>query len=229
MKKQISKVIAERIKTSGKRWNAADNISEFIKSGEKELLINELAGKFDSVIDSLVIDRENDPNSTGTGKRLAKMYIKEIMGGRYNPMDSITTFPNDGEHAYEGMLVVRAEIKSMCSHHHQPVQGVAYIGVLPGKKVMGLSKYIRIAQHYARRGQLQEELCTQIATAIMKHTETQHVGVYVQATHGCCENRGVMANNSLTQTTVLRGNFIYNAAVKEEFFNNIKLQQTRGC
>ena len=113
----------------------------------------------------------------------------------------------------------------MCSHHHQPVSGVAYIGIIPGEKVIGLSKYTRIAQWCARRGTLQEELATDIAREIMKATESENVGVYIQATHGCCENRGIMAHSSLTQTTVLKGSFHNDPGCKKEFMDNIKLQQ----
>ncbi len=220
----VSERIKSRIKASGKRFFACDNVSEFINEGEENDLILELTEKFNSVIDSLVIDRENDPNSQETGKRLAKMYVYEIMSGRYEKAPKVTAFPNTGENVYSGMLVVRAEIKSMCSHHHQPVRGVAYIGIIPGQKVIGLSKYIRIAQWYARRGQLQEELCEQIAKAISQACATQDVAVYLQAEHGCCTNRGVEAYSSLTQTTVLRGQF-HDNSVKTEFFNNISVQQ----
>jgi GTP cyclohydrolase I len=221
----ISERIKSRMRSAGKRFFACDNVSEFMHEGEDHDLVLELTEKFNSIIDSLVIDRENDPNSHDTGRRLAKMYVYEIMSGRYEKEPKVTAFPNTGENTYKGMLVVRAEIKSMCSHHHQPVRGVAYIGIIPGQKVIGLSKYIRIAQWYARRGQLQEELCEQIAKAIMRATDTEDVAVYIGATHGCCENRGVGAANSLTQTTTLRGQF-HAADVKTEFFNNISLQQT---
>jgi GTP cyclohydrolase I len=113
----------------------------------------------------------------------------------------------------------------MCSHHHQPVTGVAYIGVIASKKLIGLSKYTRIAQWCATRGTLQEELATQIAREIQKATDSDNVGVYIQATHGCCENRGIMAHSSLTQTTVLKGVFFHDDGVKKEFFDNINLQQ----
>jgi GTP cyclohydrolase I len=152
------------------------------------------------------------------------MYINEIMSGRYEPRPDVTAFPNEGEQRYMGMLVVRSEIKSVCSHHHQPVTGVVYIGVIPGSKVIGLSKYTRIAQWCARRGTLQEELCNHIANEIRSATATAHVGVYIAATHGCCENRGIMAKSSLTQTTVLRGEF-QSPDVKKEFFDNIALQE----
>ena len=226
----ISNKIRDRIKKAGKRFHANDNISEFIEEKEYDLLIGELTDKFQEVLKGLVIDVDTDPNSKGTAKRLAKMYVNELMEGRFYPAPEVTAFPNDGSHGtdpYQGMLVVRAELKSMCSHHHQPVSGVAYIGIIPTKKVIGLSKYVRIAQHCARRGTLQEELCGDIASAIMESTGSENVGVHIAAEHGCCTNRGIMAASSLTQTTVLHGMF-YMSSVKEEFFNNIKLQASQS-
>ena len=157
------------------------------------------------------------------------MYYNEIMAGRYDAAPSATAFPNDSDDRYEGMLVVRSELKSICSHHHQPVAGVAYIGIIAADKLIGLSKYTRIAQWCARRGTLQEELANDIAREIQGATDAEHLGVYIQATHGCCENRGIMATSSLTQTTVLRGAFKEDAGTKKEFFDNIKLQQQFAC
>jgi GTP cyclohydrolase I len=217
--------VTRRIKDANKRFWAGDNISEFIYAGEKEKLIEEAAEKFEGVLDALIIDRATDPNSHGTAKRLAKMYYNELMQGRYDKIPNATAFPNEGEDAYTGMLVVRSELKSVCSHHHQPVTGVAYIGIIPNGKVIGLSKYTRIAQWCARRGTLQEELANDIAREISKATDSKHLGVYIQATHGCCENRGIMAHSSLTQTTVLKGAFKDDPGTKKEFMDNIKLQQ----
>jgi GTP cyclohydrolase IA len=222
---KISETIKQRIQQAGDRFWAGDNISKHLNPGEKEQLIDELTERFEAVIDSLIIDRDNDPNSKNTGRRLAKMYVNEIMAGRYEPAPDATAFPNDGPDAYTGMLVVRSELRSICSHHHQPVAGVAYIGIIPNGKVIGLSKYTRIAQWCARRGTLQEELCNDIAREIKKATNSKHVGVYIQATHGCCENRGIMAHSSLTQTTVLEGAFKDDSSVRKEFFDDIKLQQ----
>jgi GTP cyclohydrolase I len=221
----ISKTIKNRILENNGRFWAGDNISEYIEEGEKDLLIDELTEKFEEVIDSLVIDRLTDPNSIDTGKRLAKMYINELMSGRYNPMPNATAFPNHIEDGYKGMLVVRSEVTSVCSHHYQPVNGVAYIGIIAAEQLIGLSKYTRIAQWCARRGTLQEELNNVIANEIQKATGSTNVGVYIQATHGCCENRGIMARSSLTQTTVLRGAFTDDMGTKKEFMDNIKLQQ----
>jgi GTP cyclohydrolase I len=223
--KTISERILERIQSSNTRYWAGDNISEFILDSERAELVDELTVKFEGVLDSLLIDRHTDPNSQGTARRLAKMYLYEIMAGRYDPAPDATAFPNDSEDRYEGMLVVRSELRSMCSHHHQPVAGVAYIGIIAAQKLIGLSKYSRIAQWCSRRGTLQEELANDIAREIMKATGSENVAVYIQATHGCCENRGIMAHSSLTQTTVLKGAFKEDGNTKKEFFDNIKLQQ----
>ena len=216
--------LKQRLEDAGVRYWAGDNISYVMQKGDKEALIEELTPKFESILESLCIDIVNDPNSMDTGRRLAKMYINELMAGRYEPMPNATAFPNDGEDRYEGMLVVRSELTSMCSHHHQIVRGVAYIGILAADKLIGLSKYTRIAQWCAERGTLQEELANDIAREIMKATGSKDIGVYVQATHGCVENRGVQAHSSLTQTTVLKGAFKNEAKVQKEFMDNIKLQ-----
>jgi GTP cyclohydrolase I len=223
--KNLSQVLREQMKSKGKRFWAGDNISEYVTEDIKDTLILEATEAFEQVLDTLLIDRENDPNSKGTARRLAKMYFNEIMAGRYDSPPDATAFPNDSEDRYEGMLVVRSELRSMCSHHHQPVAGVAYIGIIAAQKLIGLSKYTRIAQWCARRGTLQEELCNDIAREIQKATGSDNVAVYIQATHGCCENRGIMAHSSLTQTTVLRGSFNTDPGTKKEFFDNIKLQQ----
>ena len=224
-KYKVSEAIRNNLKAQNKRFWAGDNISEFITEENKELLIDEATLAFEAVLDTLLIDRENDPNSHGTARRLAKMYYHEIMAGRYEPSPDATAFPNDSADRYEGMLVVRSELRSMCSHHHQPVSGVAYIGIIAASKLIGLSKYTRIAQWCAKRGTLQEELCNDIAREIMKATGSKDVAVYIQATHGCCENRGIMAHSSLTQTTVLEGAFKSDPDTKKEFFDNINLQQ----
>ena len=224
-----SKQIIARLKDAGIRYWAGDNISQVLQEGDKEQLIEEATLKFEQVLDSLVIDRHNDPNSMDTSRRLAKMYFNEIMAGRYDPMPNATAFPNHVNDGYKGMLVVRSEIKSMCSHHHQPVNGVAYIGIIAAETLIGLSKYTRIAQWCARRGTLQEELNNVIANEIQSVTGSSNVGVYLQATHGCCENRGIGAHSSLTQTTVLRGAFNEDMGTKKEFMDNIKLQQEFAC
>ena len=225
----ISELIKERLEDAGMRYWANDNISSVLEEGDKEKLIQEAIPAFENVLQKLLIDTKTDPNSQDTARRMAKMYINEIMSGRYDPMPNPSAFPNYIENGYEGMLVVRSELTSLCSHHHQTVKGVAYIGIIAGPKLLGLSKYTRIAQWCALIGTLQEELNVMIANEMQKQTGSEHVGVYVQATHGCCENRGIKAHSSLTQTTVLRGAFKDDPATKKEFIDNVKLQQSFAC
>lgn len=214
--------IRKRIKAANAPFKANDNIADFMHPEDKSALIDELTIKFESVLDSLLVDREGDPNSRDTGRRMAKMYINELFEGRYTKAPSVTAFPNeDVATRYSGMLITRADIKSMCSHHHQPVTGVCYIALLPSTKVIGLSKYARLAQWYARRGTLQEELTKQIADSIMHHTGSKDVAVAIKASHGCCENRGIMSKDSATWTSIMEGQF-YNPSVKTEFFNLIQ-------
>jgi GTP cyclohydrolase I len=220
----LADAIRFKMKRDKKRFWAGDNISDYVSDSDKSILIDEATQAFEKVLDTLLIDRENDPNSKGTAKRLAKMYFNEIMAGRYESAPDCTAFPNNSEERYEGMLVVRSELRSMCSHHHQPVSGVAYIGIIAANKLIGLSKYTRIAQWCARRGTLQEELCNDIAREIMKATDSKDVGVYLAAEHGCCTNRGIMAHSSLTQTTVLKGAFNEDMGTKKEFYDNIAMQ-----
>lgn len=227
----VSMDIVRRLQGVGKRFFANDNISEHILDGELKLLEDELTEKFTDVLKSLIIDVENDPNSMETGRRMAKMYLHEIFRGRYYPTPKVTAFPNQRESQslppeYSGLLVIRAEIKSTCSHHHAPVTGTAYIGILPGKKILGLSKYVRLAQHLARRGTLQEELTQDILREISTSSGSQDVAVYIAARHGCVENRGVGAHNSLTQTVELGGRFYSEPDLRKEFYDNIALQQS---
>lgn len=219
----ISETIKKRLEAGAYRYHASDNISQVIHPGEHELLIDEVSEKFEDVLQSLLIDTQDDPNSTGTARRLAKMYINEIMGGRYYPSPKVTSFPNDGQ--YDQLIVVRSDIKSMCSHHHQPVTGICYIACMPGDNLIGLSKYTRIAQHLASRGHLQEELTEMIASEIERLTHSPAVGVYIRARHGCCENRGIRSSNSATQTTVLKGALKTDPALKNEFMHNIQIQE----
>lgn len=220
--------IRDRVEAANAPYFSNSNISEFIRSGEKDELIEEATKAFTTVLDTLVIDHKNDPNAMDTPHRLAKMYIKELMSGRYDPMPKITAFPNKHtgkDSGFSGLLVVRAEIKSMCSHHHQIVDGVAYIGIIPKEKVIGLSKYTRLAQWLSRRGTLQEELAEDIAHGIMAVAGSEDVAVYIEGTHGCCENRGINATNSTTQTTVLYGDFMNDATVRKEFHDNVMMQK----
>ena len=219
----ISEAIRNRLNFANHRFFANDNIADFIDEGDIDRLQVELEEKFREVLKTMIIDVDNDPNSMDTPRRLAKMYLYEILAGRYTHKPAATAFPNEDAEKYEGMVVIRSEITSLCPHHFQTVKGVAYIGLLPGDKVLGLSKYLRVAQWAASRPIMQEQLANLIAKEISAEISSEDVAVYLQAEHGCIVNRGVKAHSSLTQTTVLMGQF-KNPDVKLEFMDHIKLQ-----
>lgn len=230
----VSLIIRNRMKDAKHRFFANDNVSEFIEPGELDALQNELTEKFSGVLQSMLIDTEHDPNSKGTAKRMAKMYLHEIFRGRYYPSPPITAFPNERKkeiiasdeerpaYTWTGLLVVPAEIRSTCSHHHMQVEGLAYIGVLPGEKVIGLSKYVRIAQHVARRGTLQEQLAVDILKKVQEATGTDDVAVYISSTHGCMSCRGVAANHAFVSNAELGGRFFTVQPLREEYYRHIE-------
>lgn len=209
-------------------------------------LVKEATVAFRQVLFTQVIDIDNDPNSHETAHRLAKMYIRELMAGRYEPKPKVTSFPNnkkfdglaeeepsrsgDAEaYHFNNLLVVQAPFTSICSHHHQPVNGTAYIGIIPGKRVIGLSKYTRLAQHVASRGTLQEELTIEIADEISNASESYNVAVVTFARHGCCENRGIRVHNSQTTAAEMRGLFMEKGKLREEFYDNVKILRRESC
>jgi len=212
-----SQTIRERIKQTNARFHSNDNISEFILDGELELLQAEVEEKFQAVLDALVIDTENDHNTHETAKRVAKMYINETFGGRYQPMPKVTAFPNMG---YKSMYTSGPiSIRSTCAHHFQNIVGKCWVGIIPEDEVIGLSKFNRIIHHIAERPQIQEEMTTQITEALKEYAKTEHVAVVVKAEHHCMTHRGVKEHESDMTTAVLQGAFLNEPSVKQEFYN----------
>jgi GTP cyclohydrolase I len=216
----ISNKIRQRIIESQSPFHANDNIAEFIKDGEIDLLQDELEDKIKAVLDCLIIDRENDHNTQGTAKRVAKMYLKEIFKGRYQSMPPITDFPNakDLDQIYTiGPITVR----SSCSHHLVPIVGKAWIGVLPSDRVIGISKFVRLCEWVMARPQIQEESTVQLADIIEKMIKPKALAVVVEATHLCMTHRGVKETDVAMTTSVMRGAFRENASARAEFFKLI--------
>ena len=120
----VSVKIRARINAARKRFNANDNIAEFIKPGELERLLDEVEAKMQGVLDSMVIDTAGDHNTQATARRVAKMYLNEVFKGRYVPPPAIPEFPN-AEHLNELMIVGPVTLRSACSHHFCPVIGGA--------------------------------------------------------------------------------------------------------
>ena len=190
---EISKVIKERIKAKNKRFHCNDNISEFIQDGELDQLQKEVEGKLQEVMESLVIDTEHDHNTNDTARRVAKMYVKEIFGGRFQPTPRITSFPNMG-------------YKSLYTSG-------------PEEEVIGLSKFNRLVHHIAERPQIQEEMTTQIAQELVTFAKTPNVAVVVKAEHHCMTHRGVREHESDMTTAIMLGAFDRDPALKQEFYD----------
>ncbi|SFC05584.1 GTP cyclohydrolase I [Kushneria avicenniae] len=117
----------------------------------------------------------------------------------------------------EMVIVKDIELYSMCEHHMLPFIGKCHIGYLPRGKVLGLSKFARIVDMYARRLQIQEELTRQIANAVQDATDARGVGVIVEARHMCMMMRGVEKQNSSMKTSVMLGDFRDNLPSRQEF------------
>lgn len=214
---KISELIKNRIIDSGGKFYANDNISGFIQENEMPLLVDEVADSFQSVLESLVIDTENDHNTQDTARRVAKMFINEVFAGRYNPAPTITSFPNMG---YKGMYTSGPiTIRSTCAHHFQNIVGSAWVGVIPDQEVIGLSKFNRIVHHIAERPQIQEEMTTQIADALKSYAKTPHIAVVVKAEHFCMTHRGVREHNSDMTTAVMLGAFREIPETRSEFYH----------
>ena len=218
----VSVKIRERVMAARKRFNANDNIAEFIEPGELEKLLDEVTRKMEGVLDSLVIDTDNDHNTGDTARRVAKMYVNEVFRGRYVKGPEITEFPN-AEHLNELMIVGPITVRSACSHHFCPVIGRIWIGVLPNEhtNVIGLSKYARLAEWIMGRPQIQEEAVVQLADLIQHKTQPDGLAIVMEASHYCMAWRGVKDMDSKMINSVMRGVFLKDANLRREFLSLI--------
>jgi GTP cyclohydrolase IA len=218
----VSVKIRERLKASRKRFNANDNISEFIQPGDLEKMLDEVQIKMQSVLDSLVIDTAQDHNTHNTARRVAKMFVNEVFNGRYVPAPTITEFPN-AEHLNELMIVGPITVRSACSHHFCPVIGKIWIGVMPNEhtNVIGLSKYARLAEWVMCRPQIQEEAVVQLADLIMEKTQPDGLAIVMEASHYCMAWRGVKDMDSKMINSVMRGVFLKDPNLRREFLSLI--------
>ena len=214
----MSVKIRERITQARKRFNANDNIAEFIEPGDLEKLLDEVEVKMQGVLDSMVIDTENDHNTNNTARRVAKMYLNEVFKGRYVHPPTITEFPN-AEHLNELMIVGPITVRSACSHHFCPVIGQVWIGVLPNEhtNVIGLSKYARLAEWVMGRPQIQEEAVVQLADLIQSKTQPDGLAIVMEASHFCMGWRGVKDLDSKMINSVMRGVFLKDPNLRREF------------
>ena len=165
-----------------------------LNSGEEAAMIAAAGQKIAELLDILRIDHRNDHNTRDTPARVAKMYVQELLRGRFSPPPKITDFEN--AQRYDQLIVVGPiEVRSLCAHHLMPIYGSAFIGVLPDPegRIIGLSKYDRVVEHFAARLQIQEELVKQIGNFLVEQTQPRGLAVRVSAVHMCKTHRGVRA------------------------------------
>jgi GTP cyclohydrolase I len=214
---KTSEKIRARLMAAGHRYRANDNIAAFVEPGELDALTDEVAEQVTTLLQSLVIDTEHDHNTLETGARVARMYVGELFSGRYEASPDLTAFPNVTSYD-ELYLVGPITIRSTCAHHLQNIRGNCWIGIYPGKNVLGLSKFYRLAEWIAARPQIQEEMTIQIADLLEAETAAEGIAVVVKAEHMCVTHRGVREHASDMTTSVLRGLLRDNPDTRAEFF-----------
>lgn len=161
-----------------------------------------------------------DHNLAETDRRVAKMYVEMFHGLQEGAEPTVTTFPN--EEGYSHMVMEKdIPFYSMCAHHLVPFYGHAHIAYIPNERILGLSKFARILEFYAKRPQLQERLTEQVVTFLVDKLQPKGAMVVIEARHLCVEMRGVKKPGALTVTSALRGIF-HQKPVREEFLDLLR-------
>ena len=178
--------------------------------------VTRIAGHVRGILETLGLDLE-DPNLRDTDRRVARMYQEMFHGLKEGSEPKITTFPND--EGYKAMVMERdLPFYSMCAHHLVPFYGHAHIAYIPSDRIIGLSKFSRILEFYAKRPQLQERLTEQVVDFLVEKLEPMGAMVVIEARHLCVEMRGVKKSGALTVTSAIRGCF-HERPVREEFLD----------
>jgi GTP cyclohydrolase I len=202
-----------------------------LTEAERDAMTMAAARKVEELFDILRIDHTNDHNTRETPRRVAKMFVEELLEGRYSAPPRITEF--DNAQGYDQLIVTGPiELRSMCAHHLMPIYGAAYIGILPAAdgKIIGLSKYDRIVEYFASRLQIQEELVKQIGQYIMDTTAPCGLAVRISAVHMCKTQRGVRASHrSRMINTYYWGEMTSDAALKGEFLQECTALERTGA
>lgn len=201
-------------------FDANGNIE--ISEEERLEMVSALKIKYEEIMDILRISRK-DPNSTDSALRIAKMYVNELLTGRFEPPPKQTVFPNRKK-VDELIISKGINVMSLCSHHWQPISGTCTIGYIPGDYVIGLSKLTRVVDWFSRRGQIQEELGEQIADYLEKLLKPKALGVVIKAKHYCMIARGVKGaeDKSVMITSVMRGYLLEKFNLRNEFLKLIE-------
>ncbi|MGN0457561.1 MAG: GTP cyclohydrolase I FolE [Eubacterium sp.] len=157
----------------------------------------------------------NRPGLLETPKRVANMYEEMFAGLNDDPRQHLKLFD---ENSNDEMVIVRdIPFSSMCEHHLLPFVGKAHIAYIPSNnKIIGLSKFARIVDNFAKKPQVQERLTSDIADFLEENLAPKGVAVIIEAEHMCMSIRGARASGSKTQTSALRGNMKSDARTRAE-------------
>jgi len=215
-----SQRVRERLRSAGPRFHANDNIADYLEEGDLEAIEGEVAAKAQDMLRALVIDVDNDHNTRDTGRRLAKMFGRELFAGRYQHAPAVTEFPN-AERLNELMIVGPRRVRSACSHHLCPIMGKVWIGIMPNEhsNLIGLSKYARLIDWIMSRPQIQEEAVTQVADVLQSRMNPDGLAVIMEADHFCMHWRGVKDMDSKMINSVMRGSFLKDPNLRREFLS----------
>ena len=221
----MSERIRARLEAAGASYLANDNIADHIAADELPELQREVAGKVRDLLRSLVIDIDNDHNTAETAERVAKMYLREVFKGRYERQPKIAFFPNVKE-LDEIYTIGPISVRSACSHHLVPILGNVWIGIQPGERVIGLSKFARVSDWVFSRPHIQEEAVIILADEIESLCQPKGLGIVLKAQHYCMKWRGVKEPQTSMVNSVVRGSFRSNTSMKKEFFDLIRQQDS---
>lgn len=218
---KTSTQIKYRLIQEKKPFNANDNIAEHLNPEDREGLRAEVEEACQNLLDALVIDTQNDHNTKDTATRMAKMYLEELFKGRYEAKPKVTDFPNVSN-LDEIYTLGPITVRSCCSHHFVPITGRAWIGILPSRRVIGISKFVRLANWVLSRPQIQEEATVQLADLIEKEIQPNGLAIVIEATHNCMTLRGVKESETVMKSSVMRGAFRNDPEARMEFLSLIK-------
>ncbi|MBB5707308.1 GTP cyclohydrolase I [Sphingopyxis panaciterrulae] len=210
--------IRARLRKAGRMFRANDNIADLIDDGELDELRSEVEHRMKEVLGALVIDTDNDHNSAGTARRVAKMFIDEVFAGRYRAAPPVTSFPNVSR-LNELMIVGPIRFRSACSHHLCPIMGKLWIGILPNTdaNLIGLSKYARLCDWIMSRPQIQEEAVTMLADELERRIRPDGLAIVMEADHFCMRWRGVKDEQPVMTSSIMRGAFLKDEALRRDF------------
>lgn len=211
----------DELKSKGVSFAANDNIADYLTEKEIAAIQQQVAKHFQGVLDALVIDTESDHNTKETAQRVAKMYVREVFKGRYLSAPKVTEFPN-AKNLDEIYTLGPITVRSACSHHFVPITGRLWIGVLPSEKVIGISKFVRLADWVMSRPHIQEEAAVMLADEIETRIKPKGLALIMEATHQCMTWRGVKESGTVMTTSIMRGAFRDKPEARAEFMKLIE-------